>query len=709
MKKRTKLLCIALLTTAFGALSYACTDADEEKSANHGNQGSSVTVGGETLGSAETQPQILGAKDWHIPVNAQVDFGAGVYAQVGTDSFGVEVNSTAVNLATQGEYTITYTFEQTVVEKKVYVYGEIAFSDTTPTVEAPYSDAFEAIYQGFTAKDGFGTELEVQLLKSNGLYNTDGTLNIGTFSVEFIVVDNAGQTKKLTRTVTVTEETSPTLDSKLTYDVADDTLYLALQNSNITGISVDGKLATLDVVEMSKDSLVLDGAWIYSLCAINESVQIRLISATGWTASTLTVKDEKAVQYDDTQIQAFAKKYYACDSEVVVPEITLTNKRQQVTPVYSFVQNSNSEVSDGTYTFTQSGAYTLQIDLRGNVLEYEVETYFDLGLKDGMVFSRETGFTATPNPAYEIIAYKLTDKMGKTNFAEYRVDSDTFTLDAFKASVKALNVSQNYRLTATALRNGKKVTQTVDCYMADKAGQSVLSEKSDGESGKMYAWNTAKTSLSYEYQQIGGRRGTFKWESLVDGSNANESSLLGFDATFISKMKKGTYLTFDIYTDSAIAPFFYTNSAWFGLWDSVGGATYFATKVDKGSRTDITTYTAPVFAKVYDENGTQITKGSFNAGSFNGKWITVEICLPEDMGSPSADGKYNYNGLCIYPTATATGTLSGKNIYLSNVRISETSLMSDTTVNPVVPEGADSKDGTGVIVDLWLGKDEEMF
>ena len=179
--------------------------------------------------------------------------------------------------------------------------------------------------------------------------------------------------------------------------------------------------------------------------------------------------------------------------------------------------------------------------------------------------------------------------------------------------------------------------------------------------------------------------------------------------SFISKMKKGTYLTFDIYTDSAIAPFFYTNSAWFGLWDSVGGATYFATKVDKGSRTDITTYTAPVFAKVYDENGTQITKGSFNAGSFNGKWITVEICLPEDMGSPSADGKYNYNGLCIYPTATATGTLSGKNIYLSNVRVSETSLMTDTTVNPVVPEGADSKDGTGVIVDLWLGKDEEMF
>ena len=79
------------------------------------------------------------------------------------------------------------------------------------------------------------------------------------------------------------------------------------------------------------------------------------------------------------------------------------------------------------------------------------------------------------------------------------------------------------------------------------------------------------------------------------------------------------------------------------------------------------------------------------------------------MGNPSADGKYNYNGLCIYPTGGNNGTLAGKNIYLSNVRISQTSLMTDTTVNPVVPDSADSKDGTGVIVDLWLGKDEEMF
>lgn len=710
MKKRTKLLCISLLMTAFGTLAFSCKDNDSgNDSGNGGNGNSSVVVGGEVLGGAENEVQIFGADDWHIPVNAQVDFTQGVYAQVGDDTFTVSVDFSKVNLTAQGEYSISYSFENTVIEKRVFVYGDISFTDSTPSVTLAYSDAYELMSAGFVAKDSFGNDLDVQLLSADGLVNKDGTLNIGTYSAQFIVVDKAGQSKKLTRSVTVTAESAPTVSSAIVYDVADESLIIPLQNANITGISVDGKLATLEFVTITKDSLILDGAWVYSLCSINESVQIRLISATGWAQSTLTVKDEKAVQYDDSAIVAFADKCYACDSEVALPEITLTNRRQRVTPIYRFVKGSNSTEAENAFTFTKSGIYKLQVDLRGDILEYDIETYFDLGLKDGMVFNLEQGFDLTYNGNYQVVGYALTDKTEQTLYAEYRDGSKTFTMTAFKDAFTRLNVSQKYRLIATALNGSATISQAVDCYIVKKAGQSVLSEKADGDNGNMYAWNSSKTALNYIYKEVSGRRGVFQWTPLSTGNINNESSILSFGSSYIAQMKKGTYLTFDVYTDSAFAPFFYTNSAWFGLWDSVAGGTYFATKVDKGSRTDITSYTAPVFAKVYDENGVQLTKGSFSAGSFNNKWVTVEICLPEDMGYPSADGKYNYNGLAIYPSGNANGTLVGKNIYLSNVRISDSSLMNDTTSNPLVPDNADSNEGTGVIVDLWLGKDEEIF
>ena len=708
MKKRTKWLAVGLLMTSFALSLGACTDDSQSSSGGNNGDGSSITVGGDIIGGVENEVSIIGAKNWHIALNAQVDFAEGVYAQVGDDALAVTVDSSAVNTAAQGEYVIKYSFENTVIEKKVFVYGEISFTDTTPSVTTKYSDALVEIYEGFTAKDSFGAALDVQLLSSGGMLNTDGTLNIGTFNAVFLVVDNAGQTKKLTRSVTVERESAPTLASTLTYDVADDYLTVDLENSNITGISIDGKLATLDYVEIGEDTLVLDGAWIYSLCKANESISLRLISATGWVESVLTVTDEKAVQYDDTAIQEFAAKYYACDLETAFPEIVLTNRRQTVTPVYSFVYGGSSAVAEGVYTFTKSGAYELQVDLRGDILRYEIETYFDLGLKDGMVFDRETGFDVVHNEAYELLGYALTDKKGERTYAEYRVGSSAFSLDEFNAAVKSLNTVENYRLTATAFKGSTVISQTVDCYVTAKAGQSVLSEKADGDNGNMYAWKPDKVDLAYEYKQVGGRRGAFRWKSLASGEVSNENSILSFDSAFISKMKKGTYLTFDIYTDSAIALFFYVNGYYFYLWGNVAGEYYFAKHITapQGS----TSYdTAEAFAKVYDEKGVQITSGSFGGGSFNNKWVTVEICLPEDMGMPSSDGKYNYNGFAIYPTKVATGSVTGKNIYLSNVRISESSVMTDSTVNPVVPDNADAGEGTGIIVDVWLGKDEEIF
>ena len=401
-----------------------------------------------------------------------------------------------------------------MIEKRVFVYGDISFTDSTPSVTLAYSDAYELMSTGFVAKDSFGNDLEIQLLSANGLLNKDGTLNIGTYSAQFIVVDNAGQSKKLTRSITVTAESAPTVSSAIVYDVADESLIIPLQNANITGISVDDKLATLQFVTITSDSLILDGAWVYSLCSINESVQIRLISATGWAQSTLTVKDEKAVQYDDSAILAFADKYYACDSEVEIPEITLTNRRQQVTPLYRFVKGGNSDAVDGVFSFDKSGIYKLQIDLRGDILEYDIETYFDLGLKDGMVFNLEQGFNLEYNGGYQVVGYALTDKTEQTVYAEYRAGSETFTMTAFKDAFTRLNVSQKYRLIATALKGNSTISQTVDCYIVKKAGQSVLSEMADGDNGNMYAWNSSKTALTYIYKEVSGRRGVFQWKPL---------------------------------------------------------------------------------------------------------------------------------------------------------------------------------------------------
>ncbi len=641
---------------------------------NDADKDSSVTISG---GGEEIiyTPQIIGGKDLHIKLGDDIDdYTQSVYAVEGTERFEVTVDAAGVNTDAAGKYTIKYKYKELTEEYGVTVYSAPAITADAENLELSYRDAFEGIYEGITAENCFGEELDVQLHDDGGMFNLDGSVNAGTFTLMFAAADRSGQFCTCERTVQISRGTDPVTDSdEYVYDVSDD--YLEIMTDEATGsvflsFSIDGIPIEKNNVLKENDVLKISGDAIYSICGISDGAQLRIMTSEGNKILSLDVTDDAPVSYDDSALAAFAEEYYACDEEIVFPSLELTNDRQNAVPVYTF----DSQPVEGSFVIREEGTHILEAEIRGQKLTYEIQAYYYLGFTDGGFLTQDKLLNVDLPQNYELTEYTVTyadDSSGYYLYKYIKGDDAFGNLQEFSENVCALNPKYLYRLTVKAAGEGGDTrSQTVFCKVLGDS-REMLSEEEHLTANFVYPITPQETTLHFTAKEVGGRRGAAQW--ICENPNGDhDKTRLRFSNEFTSAMKAGTYFSFDFYSTQALRVCMYVD----------GSALVFGETAEQ-----------PVYeVKFYDADGNRID-GTIQGGNFINQWITVEVKLLKDCSGTSYNGLFIYGGPRLYNSST----------YFANMRISEKSVMEDESVNPPLK---DYVAGETTVPDIWTGKDE---
>ena len=691
MKKSMIIACLALLCSACAFVGCEITGQNSSSTQGGYYDDKEVVVGGNNTDTDVSQAVVLvGTGDLYLTKNAtKADLEAltaNVRAQKGEESFSVAVNVEEIMFGVQGAYKIGYSYENIKEEYNVYIYGDLtAGADNEKAVSFAYSKVYTKLADGITFADSFGVSLEAQTLSDGGMMNKDGSLNIGTFTVTYTATDKAGQSLVSSRQVTVTEERTPVLTDQ-SYDMADDGLYIQTEKTDydaFLGISINGQIVPSTGILKRSGEIFVDGDYIHSVAG-NTGVQaLRYLSSKGYKDVKLTLTDEKSVAIEDKDLTTFEKGYYACYGSYTVPDIVLTNKRQQETPVVKMYKNNVEVLLNGDkFEPIEDGDYELRITVRGDEYTYKISTYYNLGFTEGMVFTQTDGILSYfDEENYELAECRVRSFDKTKTHVLYKKDSADFNdIDAFNSGLRALNKNGSYYLSVIAKdKAGKECSQQVRFMVVGANTQSILSVEEDENNSHLTPNVSENVSIVHTDEEVAGRRGVFQWIGLTENT-ADQSGMLLFNQKFLGTertyLKKDTFIAFEMYIDGGrCLPLFCVDGKWYHEFYSGGGEN----------------------VKFYDEKGNALT-GSYVDGTLCNRWVTVEIKLHADMTTTQ------YNGLSFWSDAWGGTMLKGRSVYLANVRASTSSLVSDTTKNQEISTDALADDAEIVIPDVWTDK-----
>ncbi len=652
MKKFRKILVTAFSLTLTLSLSLciACSS------------GNTVTAGGKKDDDADKKIVIQGAADLHISATKTdlSDYSGSVVATDGENTYSITVDDSAVKYGVQGKYELTYKYGELTEKVSVTVYGVPTISITTEyKTTYKYSEFYLGIADGITAKDCFGNDLAVCIYDSANAENTDGSLNVGSYEMTFVAVDNAGQAvyQKKSVTITAEPEKQPVLNNEYSYDVEKDDFVLEISQNDYdyyVALALNGAVIPADYAIKDDGKIVVDGDYLNSILVVDKTVSFKLLTAYGYAASKFTLTDKGIVAYDSTDLDKYFKKSFECLTDYEVPEVQLTNLRQNVKPQYK-LYNNNAYVGqfNGIMNLDADGSYILEVELReGQSLKYEFSAFYNLGFSGGKAYTQKDGLTDSVNEKYNFVSYAVRQVNGDTLFTCDNLDK----FEEFNGKLKALDVKGKYLLDVIVTPNGsnKQVKQTVDFTVINDKTTVLLSEKEQLDNMCVYTNQPEYTTLEYVYGNIGGRNGAIKWETNKEGNYSQ--TLIRFSDVYKSAMVKDSYITFDLYAEEKVS---------IRSWSAPD--LLFYNEINGYDKQEI---------RFYDANGEIITSNdSIWGGKFKSQWITIEYLLPVDWNFDSA-----YFGITI-----ASSGLYGNNVYLSNIKVSTESYMSDWSMKFSAP------------------------
>ena len=656
------------------------------------------TVGGEFTGTNDSKAVFYNADDLHIASNANKD-DLEINAYVIDNELKVfaDVDLSQVIFGTPGTYPITYSYGTSSVDKTVYIYG-------TPTIEGQsslevaFSKASKEIFNGLTAKDTFGNLLDLQIIDNGGMIDADGSYNVGTFSVKMIAVDRAGQSFIFTRSVEVTEEKNPTLLESYSFDVNEENFSFTLEEAdgkNFIGVSFGGKTVPSKMITVSNNTFTVDNDFFYQYL-LNESLVADLINGDEYKMNVITnkgksqadfyLKDNQDVVYDDAAVVEFVKEYYPCFTSIKLGRVNLLNQYQNVTPVYTMKKGGSEVIAEnGVFSFTKDGVWTMEINLRGTVISFEVETYYDLGLSNGTIYGESNPFVSNVPADYSLSGYEVYEH--GTNVKVLECGNGSAELSDFSKAINALDTSKLYDLKAIAVKDGKLLSQTANVSVV-KNGVGILGGKNIVN---LTVNNETSTYLRYEQKEIGGRRGVYRWGAL-QGSSQGSNSKLSFGEAVKPEMKKDYYLTFDIYYTKAAFMYMKFGDVSYQVWNR---GSYYASRADdvadngessSGLLAD-ESYCGDLI-KFFNSSGSEIIRTSKDDDPISakkGQWITVQFKI--DVDSMAIDAGFS---------VISTSDLGLQEVYISNVRVSALPTMEDSTENVILPD-----DSEAIFGDIW--------
>lgn len=252
MKKKCWVLSLLCLIFVFAGLT-ACGDEPVKK--------------GSIVGAPEVV--ILKASD------TTYDFTQGVTGTLDGEAAEVTADSSAVEFGVPGEYEVVYTLGDATVTTKVRIYGTPVI--TAADAEQKYADAIQWTV-GVTAKDTFGTELEL-LTTPPADYHDGDLLEYGAeYEVSYTAMDAAGNTATKTRKITVTEEDRPVFedemldlsafDATVGFDTAGFVKALDEEGEEITGLFTE---STEGVLSWNPEYFAAAGTKEYTFTIVTET------------------------------------------------------------------------------------------------------------------------------------------------------------------------------------------------------------------------------------------------------------------------------------------------------------------------------------------------------------------------------------------------------------------------------------------------------
>ena len=736
------LLCVAVVASTLALSACNCSGKNPDSGSSDGGGSSSgvvdnidseIVVGGDTNDTVETAVTITGATDIHLSKKAtDIDeWSDKVTARKGNETYPVTVDISAIKFGEMGTYKATYSYLTETVTVKVTVYDSpsIVINGATE-IELKYSEVYQKLTDGIVAKDCFGETLATQIYSYGGARNGDGSFEQGRFTIKYAAIDNAGQIVFAERSVTIVEEKSPVLAQDYVYDVENESFAFALSTDDFNALitlSIDGVAVPSDKLKRKNGKVLVDGEYIYSAYEKNAEYDMRVMTAYGYSVSKFTMKDEGTVAYDDAAIVEFVKKHYCCFKSFDMPQITLTNHRQDATPVYELASGENAvTLNDGEFIVDEEGEYILRIILRkGQVLEYPVTAYYDLGFENGACYDENADLTKLLSEEYTLKKFVVKCLALNKIVLTYKAGDD---IKAFNDGLAKLNKKFVYELKAVATRNGRENSQTTQFTVADSTKTQVaLSDEASYLNGEFTAKNPDYAALEYSFDKVGGRTNAFRWYS-TDPTVSESKTLLRFGDSFKDTFTQGKFVTFDIFIQKPLTVCVFLPGIEKRLWldmeyydlDSklykvLETDTEEEKRVKAQNRKNYDAYYSGV--RFFDEKGDRLTTGGgFQSGALSGRWITVELQLPEaKIADKPHDVTSNYCGISVYNNGNSgvyDGGEKNKATYISNVKVSDERIMDDATVNEEKPDEGGSSggggggeggstDGDAVIKDLW--------
>ena len=683
------LFILTVCLIAVGVSLVGCSKDEEE---------GKFTVGGDFTGTNDSKAVFYNADDLHVASNAEAsDLETNAYVIDNELKVFADVDVSKVVFGTPGTYPITYSYKTSSIDKTVYIYGTPTIEGSS-SLEVAFSKASKEVFNGLTAKDTFGNALDLQIVDDGGMIDTDGSYNVGTFSVKILVIDRAGQSASFTRSVQVNEEKNPTVLSSYAFDVNQESFSFTLEETdvkNFIGVSFGGKTVPSNMIAVSGNTFTVDNDFFYQYLLDGNLVfdlvngdeyKMNVITSKGKSQTDFYLKDNQDVVYDDAPVVEFIKEYYPCYTSVKLGRVNLLNAYQNVTPVYTMKKGSEKTTAEnGVFTFTQDGIWTMEINLRGTLLIYEVETYFDLGLNNGTIYGTSNPFVSNIPAGYTLSGYEVYEH--GTDKKVLKCGNTSAELTDFSNAINELDTSKIYDIKANAIKDGKMFSQTVNVSVV-KNGVGILGGKNNVN---LTVNNESYTYLRYEQKEIGGRRGVYRWGALQGTSNGSNSKLL-FGEAIKSEMKKDYYLTFDIYYTKAAFMYMKLGDVSYQVWNR---GSYYASRADdiadngeKASGLLADEIYCGDLVKFFNASGAEIIRSSKDNDPISGKknqWITVQFKI--DADSVSIDAGFS---------VIATSDLGIQEIYISNVRVSALPTMEDLTENKVLPD-----DSEAIFGDIW--------
>lgn len=658
------LIAVSLMLISVVAVGCSCND---ESYIEDGE----IVVGGEDVGTKEGEVVFYKADDLHVTLAVNKDtLENNAYVYENGLKVGVDVDVSAVTFGTAGEYTIRYCYGETSIEKKIYIYGAPQVTGTE-TVSVAFSKATLGVFEGLSAKDYFGSSLDLQIVDDGGMIDLDGSYNVGTFTVKIVAVDNAGQIAKFTRTVTVTEEKNPVVTGTHAFDVNEENFSFTLDDAdsaNFIGVSFDGTGVPAEYLTVSGNTFTIDNDFFYNYILKDSLVSdlengdkyvMSVLTSKGKTKTEFTINDKQDIVYDLSPVTEFAYEYFPCFTDTKVEKISLLNKYQRVTPVYKIIQGTTEEtLENNVANFLKDGKWKLEIDLRGEKVYVDIFTYYDLGYKNGTVYGGDNPFKNSLPDEYSLLEFEVRDNISGEKVA-YLDDADE--LNSFVTAINGLNTKKIYNLTVRAIKDRSVYTQTT-FFSVVKDGVSILGD--DTNSDNMYAKNPDLAYLTYTQKLVGGRRGAYRWGSDVKDLTSSYAGI-GFSEKIRSEMKKDYYISFDIYVAKRIT---LTLSL-----DKNHSYRFWGEYDDQ----------APV--KYFDQAGKESKNGD-DLLLKGPQWVTVQLKIESDSVADTA-------GLSFW---VGTDTIANQEVYFANFKVSSTPSMEDTTENTVLKEIGETE-----FEDIW--------